>query len=542
METQRKIEFATLYHSYSYTGKCLFMEIALKHFSKKIKVISLSIFMGLLPLLLLFALECFLRFMQICENRDPLVKKHLEGQTFFVPNRSFYQQFFNIPLHEFVNWDHLDFYVPERKDENTIRIFVFGESAMYGLESSARQLEVMLKQSLPQKKWEVYNVSCPGINSHVLYFLAKACAKLSPDFFIIYAGNNETIGPYGEHSQLYRYPILRKNGIIRLHTYLKSLRIIQLLEQGVDTNWREKKPRDLTPFLPQQGQEEKTIKLYEKNLRDMIHIGICAHSQVIVGTLSHNRKFAKKKEEWSFLSFERTKMNECIDKICKSFLEKVSLVDIDGTLARKSIDGVPGYEYFCDNIHFTFEGNYRVALEWFNAIARALNISVGKELPSVNMEYCARYLGWNKATELWQIQMQKKVITDPISLEILETKEKVLAEEVGENIEEKMLEGYQLAYPLNPNDEKINMQLIEGLIKKKMFHKAMEVAQEFHKKFPYSRIAMRSLGDVYAYIGNQEKSIQMYRECLKHYPDDELAKNSLEIILKYRNNTSEKHK
>lgn len=520
-----------------YTGKCLLMETTPKSFNKKIKTISLQILLGLLPLFLFFSLECFLHLTQIGEDRSPLIKKHLQGKTFYVPNRSFYQQFFNIPLHEFVNWDHLDFYVPEQKDENTIRIFVFGESAMYGLESSARQLEVMLKQSLPQKKWEVYNVSCPGINSHVLYFLARACAKLSPDFFIIYMGNNETIGPYGEHSRLYSYPILRNNGIIRLHTYLKSLRTVQLLERSIETDWRKKKPEDLTPFIPQQGQEAKTIQLYEKNLRDMINAGICANSRVIVGTLSYNRKFGRKKEEWGSLSFERTKMNECIGKICKSFLGKVSLVDIDEILAQKSKDGVPGYEYFCDNIHFTFEGNYLVALEWFKAIAGTLNIPEDKQSPSINIEDCARYLGWNKATELWQIQMQKKVITDPVSLEILATKEKLLAEEVGENLEEKILEGYQIAYQLNPNDEKMNMQLIESLLMKKFFNKAIEVVQEFHKKFPYSRIAMRSLGNVYAYIGNQEKSIEMYRECLKYYPDDGLARNSLEIMLKYRNNT-----
>lgn len=525
-----------------HTGKCLLMETTPKPFNKKIKTISLQILTGLLPLFLFFSLECFLNLTQIGKSRIPFIKKHFEGQTFSVPNRSFYQQFFNIPLHEFVNWDHLDFYVPEQKDKNTIRIFVFGESAMYGLESSARQLEVMLKKSLPQKRWEVYNVSCPGINSHVLYFLAKACAKLFPDFFIIYMGNNETIGPYGEHSRIYEYPILRNNGIIRLHTYLKSLRTVQLLERGIETDWRKKKPKDLTPFIPRQGQEEKTIKLYEKNLRDMINIGIYANSKVIVGTLSHNRKFGKKKEERGSLSFERTKMNECVIKVCKSFLGKVSLVDIDGILAQKSKDGVPGYEYFCDNIHFTFEGNYLVALEWYKAIAGTLNIPEDKLSQSMSIEDCARYLGWNKATELRQIQMQKQVIEDPLSLEILSTKEKLLADEVGENIEEKMLEGYQLAYQLNPNDEKINMQLIEGLLKKKFFHKAMEVAQEFHKKFPYSRIAMRSLGDVYAYIGNQEKSIEMYRKCLKYYPDDGLAKNSLEIMLKYRNNTSEKHK
>lgn len=519
-----------------------FMKTNHHNTKQKVKVLCLQLFLYSLPFVILILLEFFLCALDVGEERNPLIKKRFKDITLCVPNSSFYQQFFDIPLHNFVNWDHLDFYVPEHKDPDAVRIFVFGESAMYGLESSTRQLGVILRQAIPQKKWEIYNVSCPGINSHVLYFLAKACAKLSPDFFIIYMGNNETIGPYGEHSLLYRLPWLRRSSIIRSHIYLKSLRTVQLLEQNLKKDWREQKPTDLTPYLPGQGQETRTLQLYKKNLKDMIDTGIQANSYVIVGTLSYNREYGKKKEEWDSLSFRETTMNQYILEICKSYESKtkrVCKVDIDKTLAQKSVEGIPGYDFFCDNIHFTFEGNYLVACEWFKAVVAGLNekgYSLDKNLISpVSMEDCARCLGWNYATELLQLQMQKNVITEPVSLEIIKQKEERLSKLVGSNLDEKIEEGYQIAYQANPDDEKINLQWIEWLLKTKKLSQALEVSQRFWTKYPHSRIAIRLLGNVYANLGNVDESIKMYQECLKYYPYDGLAQDSLRIMMNLKN-------
>ena len=40
------------------------------------------------------------------------------------------------------------------------------------------------------------------MNSHVLLPMAEDLAKLQPDLFIIYAGNNEVVGPYGSGTVL----------------------------------------------------------------------------------------------------------------------------------------------------------------------------------------------------------------------------------------------------------------------------------------------------------------------------------------------------
>ncbi|HOL18844.1 MAG TPA: hypothetical protein PK813_01240 [Candidatus Hydrogenedens sp.] len=512
--------------------------------TKKTFKLIIILCLWFLPIFIIVCIEFSLRILNVGENRNPFLEKECNQTHFFVPNRSFYQQYFRIPLYDFVNWDHLDFSISKQKDKNAFRIFVFGESAMYGLESSVRQLEVMLKMAIPEIKWEIYNVSCPGINSHILYFLAKACVYFSPDAFLIYMGNNETIGPYGEHSFLYKFPALRTTSVIRLDTWLKKLRIVQLFEKQPDIHWREQTPDNLMPFVPHQGQETKTLELFEKNLKDMINIGIKTNAYVVLGTLSFNRKFGVDPSEYKSLSFQQTEMNKRILAVGNTFKTQthlIRLVDLDKTIAQKSPDGIPGYEYFCDNIHFTFEGNYIVAQEWFNAVLSILKekkqVSLENNTLSIPIEKCAEYLGWNKANMLLLIQMQKNVITDAVSLKFLQKKEEEVSKEIGDFIEQLIVDGYKQAYEINPEDEKINMQLIEWLLKIKDLNKAMEISQLFYSRYPCSRIAMRLLGNVYANTSDIDNAIKIYQECLTYYPDDGLAKDSLNRMLKLKHET-----
>ena len=87
------------------------------------------------------------------------------------------------------------------KPAGTIRIFVLGSSAAFGVPdpsfSFGRILEVMLGQRYPDVKFEVVNAAMAAINSHVVLDIARDCATHEPDLFVVYMGNNEVIGPYG---------------------------------------------------------------------------------------------------------------------------------------------------------------------------------------------------------------------------------------------------------------------------------------------------------------------------------------------------------
>lgn len=87
------------------------------------------------------------------------------------------------------------------KPPGTYRIVVLGESAAQGYPEPAfsmpRALEVLLEHDYPDADVEVVNLGITAINSHVIREVAREAADLEPDLFVVYAGNNEVVGPFG---------------------------------------------------------------------------------------------------------------------------------------------------------------------------------------------------------------------------------------------------------------------------------------------------------------------------------------------------------
>ena len=80
-------------------------------------------------------------------------------------------------------------------------IFVLANRPPWGFRSPGfslgRHVEMMLRRIYPERRFEVIAASTTAINSHVLVPIARDCARLQPDLFVVYAGNNEVVGPYG---------------------------------------------------------------------------------------------------------------------------------------------------------------------------------------------------------------------------------------------------------------------------------------------------------------------------------------------------------
>jgi tetratricopeptide (TPR) repeat protein len=144
--------------------------------------------------------------------------------------------------------------VSAMKPENTIRVFVLGESAAMGTPDPSfgfgRILEVMLQQYFPNHQVEVINAAMRAINSHIIVPISRQCAGLKPDLFVVYMGNNEVIGLYGPESFLGRYPSL----ISALHR-VKQTRVCQLVRNGVK--------RGLSAFQPK--EETQTIEFFRQH-------------------------------------------------------------------------------------------------------------------------------------------------------------------------------------------------------------------------------------------------------------------------------------
>ena len=99
--------------------------------------------------------------------------------------------------------DQSSFRMP--KPANTVRVFLFGESAAKGYPqprnlSIASFLESMLEDSWPGRDVEVIDLGTTAIASFPIVYMAEEALAYQPDLFVLYVGNNEFFGAYGTAS------------------------------------------------------------------------------------------------------------------------------------------------------------------------------------------------------------------------------------------------------------------------------------------------------------------------------------------------------
>ncbi len=128
------------------------------------------------------------------------VAEERDGETWITDNPA-YGQTFQTPQHARAPAQNL---FPAEKPAGTRRILVLGESAAMGFPSPefglARTLVAHLKHAHPGQSFDVIDGTMTLINAHLLREIAAEAMKYEPDVVVIYAGNNEFIGPYGAAS------------------------------------------------------------------------------------------------------------------------------------------------------------------------------------------------------------------------------------------------------------------------------------------------------------------------------------------------------
>lgn len=194
--------------------------------------------------------------------------------------------------------------LPVEKAPNTYRVFVLGSSAAMGdpepAFSLARQLDLLLGAAYPEIRFEVVNAGITAINSHVVRALARDCAKLQPDLFIVYEGNNEVIGPYGPGTVF--SPFLGSSSAIRAGQAIKATRTGQLLAATARKLGPARKELGdwggMQMFLRNEIDREDprletTRALFAENLRAIAESGREAGARVLLCTvLTNQRDFA----------------------------------------------------------------------------------------------------------------------------------------------------------------------------------------------------------------------------------------------------------
>lgn len=194
------------------------------------------------------------------------------------------------------------FLISPQKPPQTIRIFVLGESAARGEPEPAfgfgRALGALLTERFPGHAFEIVNTSITAINSHVILPIARDCARLDSDYWVVYMGNNEVMGPFGPNTVFGGKS--QNLSALRASLALKRLRVGQWLSSVLrpgngsqSTNAWE----GMEMFLNQETKADdpalnSVYHAFQSNLKDILHAaqGASGSPEVFLCTVGVNLK------------------------------------------------------------------------------------------------------------------------------------------------------------------------------------------------------------------------------------------------------------
>ena len=252
--------------------------------------------MFVLPLLLLGGLEAGLRLAGYGYPTGFFKKYYRDRNEYVMNNENFTLRFFPPQL---ARWPD-PFLIPAIKSPDTIRIFIFGESAAMGDPQPAygagRFMEMQLRERFPGKKFEVVNFGITAINSHVILPIARAAARQDADFWIVYMGNNEMVGPFGTATVFGAQALPR--WVAQFQIELQRTRLGQLLVaasrhlhgNSKNTSWGGMEMFLGNRVAPTDPRKETVYRNFELNLRDIVRAGTDSSATVILSTVAVNLK------------------------------------------------------------------------------------------------------------------------------------------------------------------------------------------------------------------------------------------------------------
>lgn len=250
--------------------------------------------------LLLVAIEFLVRALGLTSPVQTLVRVDFEGNEYWTPNMHFFTDLHGAEATG--GWDARAFMALKDKPQGLTRLVVFGESAAIGEPPDTaygfwRILEVMLKERFPNRSFEVLPLAYSATDSYCMYEAAQEANKLTPDFFVIYMGNNEVEGPHGvinpfvqlagENAQVIRVAKMLQRAI----TLRIGGGVIRMAAQALILRARFDPATVLermASYDPQGPEVQACVARYRKNLRDMCRAGLACGARVVVCTVATN--------------------------------------------------------------------------------------------------------------------------------------------------------------------------------------------------------------------------------------------------------------
>jgi tetratricopeptide (TPR) repeat protein len=410
----------------------------------------------LLPCLALGLSEAVLRLADFGHPTSFFVARQSHARSVWADNPWFGLSYFSAALARSPN----PIEIPVAKPPGVYRIFLLGESAALGDPRPAygvgRYLEVLLRERFPGAEFEVVCAAMTAINSHALLAIARECADLQGDQWIVYMGNNEFMGPFGATTVF--GPAAPPLGVVRANLTLQQTRVGQALmavarhfgrTRSEPESWGGLKMFLNQQILPEDSRRQRIYQSFQHNLEDILHQGRRARVPIILSTVACNlkdcapfgscpspeapaaaglhfklgqtaltlhqsdtaRSELARARDLDTLPFRAdSRINAIITATARRWAgEGVRLLDADQALSSLSVSGIPGEEAFHEHVHLNFEGNYALARSFAAMIEDGLPASLTNRAAAAwaSPAICARALGltdWNRQTVLQEIR------------------------------------------------------------------------------------------------------------------------------------------
>jgi tetratricopeptide (TPR) repeat protein len=316
----------------------------------------------------------------------------------------------------------------KQKTPGTLRIFVLGESTTIGYPymhngSFHRWLRYRLMHTLPDKEFEIINLSLTAVNSHTVFDFGRQLASYEPDAVLIYTGHNEYYGALGAGSTK---AFARNTALIRTVIKLREFRVIQLI-YGTLTSIKAVlagKEIDLRENLMKRMAEDQQIAYgsdtyqagidqFKTNMNDLCDLMNKQNIPVFISNLVGNEKdlkpfiskpgkgaqsaqfhfdnanrlyagenFTQAKNEYvqaSELDLLRFRAPRAINRIIREIADTypgVTLVDVRAAFEKNSEHGILGKQTLLEHVHPNLLGYALISDAFYESLEKSGLISV----------------------------------------------------------------------------------------------------------------------------------------------------------------------
>ena len=196
---------------------------------------------------------------------------------------------------------------------------------------------------------------------------------------------------------------------------------------------------------------------------------------------------------------------------------------------------MPGYEFFYDNVHFNFNGNYLAAATMFDSLRELLMdtglVEVEGDVAPPAKPDCAERLAWTPAAEYELLGWQMQVFQDPHTGARTRERHTQLFEQLGEHWRAQLSDDFDAALAYNPDDLYLRHAWFRLLLELGRNDEAHAQSVALLERHPAARVSLRAAGQIAEATGDIQDAIRAYGACLDLYPDDPEALRRLAELL-----------